>query len=306
MANDGYIFGQKLDSQRGSSFGQYFIIGRVKSVVYGQFIPGTKALDPDYRTPADIGKLRYEPLYSALPVSISNNVSKAAYPLNSYVKQYPLIGEIVVMITGPSSKLNEGSDKQQLYYFPPFALWNSVHQNAFPNMYEYRDYVKKTLAKPTYAGNADTGSAQQFPLGTTFVEKDNIRNLKVFEGDILFESRYGQSIRFGSTVPDQKRENHWSNAGNAGDPILIIRNGQGTPSDFDKFSSTVENINRDKSSIYLTSGQEVVLEDINNFPLGSFNAQINPQIERFNSIQAKPISNEILSATSQDEKTQNK
>jgi hypothetical protein len=301
---DGYLFGQKLDAQRGASSGQYLIIGRVKSVVYGQFVPGTTLLQEGYNTPADIGKIRYEPLYSALPVSISNNISKAAYPINSFIKQYPLVGEIVVMITGPSPKLNKKSDEQQLYYFPPFALWNSVHQNAFPNMYEYRDYLQKSLAKPTYAGNADTGSAQQFPLGTTFVEKENVRNLKIFEGDTVLESRYGQSIRFGSTVPSQKKESPWSNAGNGGDPIVIIRNGQGTPVDPDKFSYTIENINRDKSSIYLTAGQEVVLEDINNFPLSSFGTGIDPQVERFNSIPVKPISNEIVSAADQDKKTQ--
>lgn len=293
---------QQPDAKLGTPTGQYFIIGRVKSVVYGQFIPGTKVLDSEYKTQADIGKIRYEPLYSALPVSISNNISRAAYPMNSFTKQFPLIGEIVMMIMGPSSKMNDGSEKQQLYYFPPFSLWNSVHHNAFPNMYEYRDYVKSSTSKPTYAGNTDTGSVEQFPIGTTFTEKDNIRNLRVFEGDTILESRFGQSIRFGSTVPTQKRENHWSNAGNSGDPIIIIRNGQGTPSDPDKFASTVENINRDKSSIYLTAGQEIVLEDLNNFPLSSFNTAINPQVERFNAIPAKPISNEVMSAQEQDNK----
>jgi len=306
MADEGYLFGQKLDAKRGASLGQYLIIGRVKSVVYGQFIPGTKILDSEYKTSSDIGKIRYEPLYSALPVSIGNNISKAAYPINSYIKNYPLVGEIVIMITGPTHKLNISADKQQLYYFPPFNIWNSVHQNAFPNMYEYRDYLQNSLPKPTYAGKADTGTAQNFPLGTTFVEKENIRNLKIFEGDIVLESRYGQSIRFGSTIPDQKKESPWSNAGKAGDPIVIIRNGQGTPTDPDKFSSTVENINRDKSSIYLTAGQEVVLEDINNFPLSSFGTGIDPQVERFNSIPVKPISNEIVSAADQDKKTQGK
>lgn len=296
------LFRQETNAKLGNSTGQYFIIGRVKSVVYGRFIPGTRTLDSEYKTQADIGKIRYEPLYSALPVSISNNISRAAYPINSFTKQFPLIGEIVMMVIGPSSKMNEGSDKQQLYYFPPFALWNSVHQNVFPNMYEYRDYVQAAVSRPTYPGNTDTGSVEQFPMGTTFTEKENIRNLRIFEGDVLLESRYGQSIRFGSTVPTQKRENPWSNAGNSGDPIIIIRNGQGTPPDPDKFASTVENINRDKSSIYLTAGQEVVLEDINNFPLSSFNTAVNPQVERFNAIPAKPISNEIISAADQDNK----
>jgi len=301
-----YTFGQDTSAEAGKSFGQYFIIGRVKNIVYGQFINGTKILDPDYKTPADIGKIGFEMLYSALPVSINNNISKNAHPIYSFVKQFPLVGEIVLIIIGPSSKLNDSAASQNLFYFPPYALWNSAHQNAFPNMYEYRDYVKKAASKPGYQGSTATVSVKSFPLGATFKEKENIRNLKIFEGDSVLESRFGQSIRFGSTILEQKKESPWSNTGNDGDPIVIIRNGQGTPADPDKFSSTVENINRDKSSIYLTAGQEVVLEDINNFPLSSFGTGIDPQVERFNSIPVKPISNEIVSAADQDKKTQGK
>jgi hypothetical protein len=301
-----YTFGPDTSAETGKSFGQYFIIGRVKNIVYGQFINGTRILDPDYKTPADVGKIGFEMLYSALPVSINNNISKNAHPIYSFVKQFPLVGEIVLIIIGPSSKLNDSAASQNLFYFPPYALWNSVHQNAFPNMYEYRDYVKKAASQPGYQGSTATGAVQSFPLGATFKEKENIRNLKIFEGDSLLESRFGQSIRFGSTVLEQKKESPWSNTGNDGDPIVIIRNGQGTPNDPNKFSSTVENINRDKSSIYLTAGQEVVLEDINNFPLSSFGTGIDPQVERFNSIPVKPISNEIVSAADQDKKTQGK
>jgi hypothetical protein len=298
----GYLFGDDISAKTGASSGQYFIVGRVKSVVYGKFIPGTRALDPEYKSSADIGKIRYELLYSSLPVSISNNTSKPAYPINSFIKQFPLISEIVLIVTGPSSGMNDNSESQKLYYFPPYSLWNSVQHNAFPNMYEYRDFVNATKSKPTYAGNNATGSILGLPVGTTFHEKESIKNLRLFEGDVLLESRFGQSVRFGSTVPSQKSENPWSNSGNPGDPITIIRNGQGTTNS-DVFESIVENINKDKSSIYLTSGQEIILEDINNFPLGSFGAKINPQVERYNAIPVKPISNEIISAATQDNKS---
>ena len=301
-----YTFGPDTSADTGKSFGQYFIIGRVKNVVYGQFINGTKIIDSDYKTPADIGNIGFEMLYSALPVSINNNISKNARPIFSFMKQLPLIGEIVLIMIGPSSKLNDSAASQDLFYFPPYALWNSTHQNAFPNMYEYRDYVKKAASQPGYQGTAATGSVQSFPLGATFQEKANIRNLKMFEGDVLLESRFGQSIRFGSTVPEQKLENNWSKTGNSGDPITIIRNGQGRPSDSNQFFSTVEDINRDMSSIYLTAGQEVILEDLNNFPLSSFQTKINPQSARYNTIPNKPISNEMVSAASQDTKSAGK
>jgi hypothetical protein len=77
-----------------------------------------------------------------------------------------------------------------------------------------------------------------------------------FEGDVIHEGRWGNSIRLGSTV--KGTPNNWSNAGVDGDPITIIRNGQGTQTP-EGWIPTIENINNDNSSIYLTSTQNVPL-----------------------------------------------
>jgi hypothetical protein len=94
--------------------------------------------------------------------------------------------------------------------------------------------------------------------------------------------------------------NYWSNAGNSGDPITIIRNGQGTPFDSDSFSTTVEDINSDKSSIYLTAGQEIVLEDVSNFPFASYGKGVDPQNQNILEIELMPTTNEVISAATQD------
>ena len=94
--------------------------------------------------------------------------------------------------------------------------------------------------------------------------------------------------------------NHWSNVGNSGDPITIIRNGQGIPFDADSFSTTVEDINSDKSSIYLTAGQEVVLEDISNFPFASYGRGIDPQNQNILEIELMPTTNDAVDAATQD------
>ena len=70
---------------------------------------------------------------------------------------------------------------------------------------------------------------------------------------MILQGRFGNSIRFGSTIDRNKvtRKNNWSNEGAIGNPIIIIRNGQsgsleGYP---DKFSSILENINETSNNI---------------------------------------------------------
>lgn len=276
----GWLFGGGFDSRDGQSRGQYFQIGRVKDIVLGPTKGGTSYLDTNYSSPADIGKIYYELLYSPLGTSFSDAVSEPAWPIFGFLKQYPLLGEIVIIIKGPSTGLNDKSTNQQQYYFPAYFLWGDANQNAFPNLNEWSQYLKNTSTKPGYSGNASvTGSS--LPLGYTFQEKPEIKNLKPFEGDTIIQGRFGQSIRFGSTVTEQRRENPWSNSGENGDPITIILNQQNLDERIEqstrKFDPIVENINRDGSAIYMTSTQEVFIEDLNNFPFRSFGTGIDPQ-----------------------------
>jgi hypothetical protein len=71
------------------------------------------------------------------------------------------------------------------------------------------------------------------------------------------EGRWGNSIRFGSTV--KERSNNWSTTGSNGNPITILRNGQGDNRP-EGWLPTVEDINKDDSSIYLTSTQNIPLQ----------------------------------------------
>ena len=93
-------------------------------------------------------------------------------------------------------------------------------------------------------------------LGRTFIERSNIKPLQSFEGDIIYEGRWGQSLRFGSTVNNSSISNPWSSAGTDGDPITILRNNQ-YDDGLDPWIPQVENINVEQSSIYLTSTQKI-------------------------------------------------
>jgi hypothetical protein len=212
-----------------------------------------------------------------------------------------MAAEIVFIIPGPSQGLNDSRERQKLYYFPPYSLWNSVNHNAFPNLQEYADYLKEFYAN---APNGFDAQVPNLPIGNTFIENPNVRSLSPFEGDTIVESRFGQSIRFGSTNLRSKTLNTWSKSGEPGKPITIIRNGQGPQSNNDKFELTVENINKDNSSIWLTSGQQIDIDTIESFPFQSFGLKIN-ETTKVTTIASKPTSTTSISATESDNLTTN-
>ena len=59
----------------------YFQIARVKSIVLGPYKGNSQERDPDYGSPIDIGKIKYELLYSPLGTSKSQGVSEPAWPI---------------------------------------------------------------------------------------------------------------------------------------------------------------------------------------------------------------------------------
>lgn len=251
------IFGSSPEGGMGKSGGQYFIIGRVTSIVLGEYLDDNKTKNPDWTNDGDLGRIDFEILYTGLNMVRANKVSKSAWPIFSFVRQYPLINEIVYIVSGPSDLLNDNYKNQKLYYFPPFGVWNAVNHNAFPNMDQYSEFLKYQYQQPGYQGSADVAQTK-LPLGVSFQENDKVRSLTPFEGDTLIEGRFGQSIRLGSSNTIRSSKNTWStNKDSSGKPITILINGQGRPSaeNADKFVTTVEDISRDDSSIYLTSGQ---------------------------------------------------
>ena len=164
------------------------------------------------------------------------------------------------MISLPTILTQEQFGANTLYYFPPINVFNNNYLNALPS-----DQNPNTTSSPseqkTYQ-EVDLGSnliitntTQSINLGNTFPIIDNIHPLKAFEGDVIYEGRFGHSIRYGSTV--RGSSNNWSSTGSNGDPITIIRNGQGqvnTPFNWDRIT---EDVNRDDSSIYFTSTQNI-------------------------------------------------
>jgi len=188
------------------------------------------------------------------PIDTSN--FPIARPLYSNNKKYPLINEIVYILPFPNTNINTLTTNSSEYYIDVISLWNHPHHNAFPSnpnslsTPQQKDYIE------TQVGNVRRviDNSTEIFLGKTFKERSNIHPLLPFEGDVINEGRWGNSIRLGSTVPNNI--NNWSTTGIAGDPIIIIRNGQGIQTE-DGWIPTIEDINNDESSIYVTSTQKI-------------------------------------------------
>ena len=189
----------------------------------------------------------------------SNTFDGVAQPLFPYLKNYPLINEIVYVVLLPSSNLGEKVTATQLYYITPISLWNSPHHNASPFIVDALPENQQRDYEQTEGGSVrrSTDQSTEITLGEYFQEKLNIHPLLPFEGDIIYEGRWGNSIRFGSTV--KEKENTWSSSGENGDPITIFRNGQDPNSSDEGWVPVKEDINKDLSSIYLTSTQTLPL-----------------------------------------------
>jgi hypothetical protein len=86
-------------------------------------------------------------------------------------------------------------------------------------------------------------------LGKYFEPQSNIHKLRLYEGDNIIESRFGQSIRFSA----------YNNADNVFSPSVIIRNGEnGESLSSGDGNSTEEDINKDGAIICLSSGERLL------------------------------------------------
>jgi len=186
-----------------------------------------------------------------------------AKPYFSNISNYPLLEELVYIFSLPSPDIQNNNYKKVFYYITPINTWNSNHHNGIPNIFkntevpesQQRDYTQTEAGAVRRVQDGST----DIVLGKTFKEKSNIKPLRKFEGDFILEGRLGNSIRFGSTVLlDDKPITPWSTGSNNGDPIVLIRNGQGDKGSVG-YLPTLEDINLDPSSIYLTTTQKIPL-----------------------------------------------
>jgi hypothetical protein len=174
-----------------------------------------------------------------------------ALPLYPNQKYFPLPGEIVMLMDLPSAPSPITNKTDETYYVSVINAWNSTQFNGL-----FLNDDKEVLYN-------------------SFNEDSDFRGLQTFEGDYLLEGRFGNSLRFGSTnkaggldlTPWSTNPNELTN-----NPITLIT----TQHNFKLPGSDlyVEDINKDGSSVYLTSNQSIPL-DTGNIAFSNITSPIN-------------------------------
>jgi hypothetical protein len=248
----GGVLGTLFDKSNFSTSFPVQNVGRVVSIVLDETHPRFKELG-EWN---GLGTIEYTLVDQPIPAT---QVYPTAKPYDPSIRNFPLINEIVYIAQLPDTDIGRFTSSKKSYYMSVVGLWNHPHHNAFPQNSnilppsQQKDYIQ------TEAGSVRrvTDQSTEIFLGRTFVERGNIHPLLPFEGDRILEGRWGNSIRFGSTVTGSI--NTWSSTGTNGDPITILRNGQGNQTD-EGWIPTIEDINNDDTSIYFTSTQKIPLE----------------------------------------------
>jgi len=162
-------------------------------------------------------------------------------PLSNNIKQIPLVGEHVLIFRAYNQETTLDNTGVEWYYFSPYSITSGVNENFLPGI--------------SYGDTITVNDVKSIVPGKTFQPKV-ISPLQPFEGDIMMEGRWGNSIRLGSTVPESDRytlQSPW--LGDAvGDPIIILSNNR---ENLKGKQFVTENIKTDGASLYLTSTQKI-------------------------------------------------
>jgi hypothetical protein len=159
-------------------------------------------------------------------------------PANNNIKQIPIIGENVLVFQGFSHDSHRNKRDPQWYYTLPLGVQSGTNTNYLP------------INSVSFTPDPDAVERIVSPL-------------QPYLGDLLTEGRWGNSIRLGSTIstkmlaPDLIKKYDVSPSWYGpiiGAPIIILSNSKESKKGK---QYSVENIEADYSSLYLTSEQQI-------------------------------------------------
>ena len=226
-------------------------IAEVIDIIYDDKHPDFPKKEKDY---SFIGAVKCRLLQSQY--NAPDDMCGWVRPLDSNIKQYPLPGEYVVV----AEYIGD------LYYTQNLNILGSSNNNSLPFLSvgmkttekgSDKDYGQISVTKKPKPANEN----KKFKLGKEFKNDDLVRNIQHYEGDISFNGRFGQSIRFGSNKEATKLNKDISTEKDS--PNILIRAGNMDRDDIKKDEKNKpidEDINKDGSSLWIVTDQEVKIE----------------------------------------------
>ena len=239
-----------------------------------------------------ISSITFEPIGGSTTITKTPQ-GNIALPLDSNYKKIPLVNEIVMIVASPGENAYYEDDLNihSYFYMSTVNVWNSINSNPYPSPANQPKDLENSYEEVSQGFPNQNNQNNSVKLGNIFKENDDIRNLYPQEGDVIMEGRFGNSIRFTSTNRQSEDfkdiQSPWSREGQNGSPLTIIRNGQQPAGAFDQFLPLYEDIDRDDSSIYMTTNQNIGITLASN-NLDSFGIDITPQVKTSARIQRTP------------------
>jgi hypothetical protein len=171
-------------------------------------------------------------------------------PASANIKQIPLVGEIVLIYKTFNQASTPTKRRDAWYYLTTLNIQSSIHANSLPGL-------SNSLITQEEIDAAKPGKTFQYKT---------VSPLQPYEGDLLLEGRFGNSIRFGNTVKTGGAytiSTPWNGTQDSDqpDPIIVLSNGRRNLS---SKQFVVENIQTDAASVYLTSTQQLSSFKLNN------------------------------------------
>lgn len=206
-----------------------------------------------------------------------NNEEFIVKPSNINLKKIPLVGELVLICRTINQQSSAVIRRQQWYYITSIDVHSSMNENMLPGVSEVTPQEQIDSTKPGYTFN-----------------RKSISPVQPYEGDFLLEGRWGNSIRFGSTVDYAKGKYTvpctW-NSSVPGDPIIVLSNGRDNKPNK---QFVVEDIVSDDASLYLTSTQSFSKFKLNN------NLKIGQSSTSYNKSQFLGVADRIILSAKTD------
>jgi hypothetical protein len=225
-------------------------------VVYSVILDSTH---PKYKDAGDIGGITYRMVSPTdKTATLLDTQLPVAYPFEKNFVDLPLRNEKVSIYNDGSNITYKRIDNDVSGNKNLSSAYNTISQKFAKktqaaqevNQQNKADQYEKIAATNMPRSNSENESSKVTDGYGSYFFPSNIHKLSLNEGDTLIESRFGQSIRFSA----------YNNPNRVFSPNIIIRNSESpltqiTPA---ASGSINEDINRDGSSIVLSSGDYIL------------------------------------------------
>jgi len=176
-------------------------------------------------------------------------------PLDVNNIKIPLVGEKVLLHKLPSDQTTTFF-KEKRYAYSKII---NIHDNLNTNVLPFESVNKASPGNSADESGGISGEGLKDPdIQQISFEEKEVLQVQPYDGDILYQDRFGSLLRFGSTVsggPYDQPTQPWS--GTSGEPIMVLTSGLNVAKGG---LYVIEDPEQDKSSIFIGSNHKFTIK----------------------------------------------